>query len=301
MIELDRVVLQSKTFSLEVPSLRLKPGQPTVLVGRNGGGKSTLMEAILGLRPLAQGEIRIEDQPAPSWLKRAENKRRLGVQLQAMSYPAKTRVAEVVGLHHVLYRGRHSTQIAQELAIPAIADRYYERLSRGEKQRVDLYIALSHDPELVLLDEPTTGLDASFVERALALIASFTGRADKTVLYASHIAREVQLARELAWIENGRLGQEPLANYMASRFGTYCGELAVGPAQAEPLLAAASQLPAVRTTRISSHDRLLAFGEGELFKTAFLNLAEHWAAGHTLRLVDYDDLLKNVSCREGGL
>lgn len=299
MIEFNQVALENPSFTLDIPSLRIETGRPTVLVGKNGSGKSTLMETLLGLRPVTRGDIRIEGAPAPVWLKNPANKLRLGVQLQSMSYPIKTRVAEVVGFHKILFQGRHSEKIAKRLDISAIANRYYEQLSRGEKQRVDLYIALAHDPDLILLDEPTTGLDASFVEQALELISDVAQRADKIVLFASHIAREVQLAEELVRIEAGRVSQEPLAAHMAARLGNYCGELSLGAAEADQILAAIHRLPSLKTARMAGRAALMAFGEGEQFKTAFLALAESWSvAGHTLRLVDYNDLLKDVSCQE---
>ena len=88
----------------------------------------------------------------------------------------------------------------EDLGIPDLRQKSYERLSRGERQRVDLFFALAHEPELIILDEPFTGLDQRVAQVTAHLIASFGG---STVLMACHSELELSMADTMVWLEYG--------------------------------------------------------------------------------------------------
>jgi ABC-2 type transport system ATP-binding protein len=293
MIEFHDLEIGSAGFRLQVPLAYISAGQATALVGRNGSGKTSLLETFLGLRRPRSGSVAIDGKPASDWLGIHANKRRVGVQLQSMAYPSKTLVREVAQLHSAVYACEPDTNVASAFDVAGISDRYYEHLSRGEKQRIDLYVALAHRPEAIFLDEPCTGLDANFHDRALQLIADLCQRPNRTVLFATHDARELQLGRGLLWIDSGVVRQTTVAEGLAA-LGEYCGEIAV-PAKPGPMsevLTHASKLPELITVKPVGEDRILAFGNGSAFKTAFESLAERFNVPHTLRLVSYEDLLQ---------
>jgi ABC-2 type transport system ATP-binding protein len=294
MIELQELEIGSADFRLRIPLAQVRAGTAAALIGKNGSGKTTLLESLLGLRKPFGGRVAIEGRDAADWLASLSNKRRMGVQLQSMTYPTKTRVREVLRLHSVVYACRPEPSTASAFDMNGIADRYYEHLSRGEKQRVDLYVALAHGPELIVLDEPCTGLDAKYHERALALMASLCERPDKTVLFATHDARELRLARALLWIDAGVVRQTTVAEAL-ERLGQYCGELAVrhrAQEAVDEVLAHTSNLPALTTAKSLGGQRVLAFGNGAAFKAAFEELARRFDLPHTLRLVSHEDLLR---------
>ena len=293
MIQLHDVTLGAADFTLRVPLASVPAGQATALVGRNGAGKTSLIETMLGLRKLHSGHIHIDGQPAFSWLASLANKRRMGVQLQSMSYPGKTRVREVVQLHAVVYACAPAADLDSLLGVASLADHFYDNLSRGEKQRVDLYVALAHSPDLLLLDEPCTGLDAKFHARAIQWLSSWCQRPDKTVLLATHDAQELGMAHGLLRIDSGVVRQSTVAEGLAT-LGEYCGELAASVRQGSmaDLLARASRLPALTSVRKATDERVLAFGNGVVFKQAFEHLALELQTPHALRLVNHADLLQ---------
>jgi ABC-2 type transport system ATP-binding protein len=299
MIQFEDVTLGAAGFRLSVPLAKVPAGQATALVGRNGAGKTSLIETMLGLRSLRSGHISIDGQAASVWLRSLANKRRMGVQLQSMSYPGKTRVREVVQLHAVVYACAPAADLDSMFEVSSLAGHYYEDLSRGEKQRLDLYVALAHSPDLLLLDEPCTGLDAKFHARALQWLASWCQRPDKTVLFATHDAQELGLAHGLLRIDGGVVRQSTVAAGLAA-LGEYCGELAAPQLQGNgaDMLARASRLPALTSVRRAPDERVLAFGNGAAFKQAFENLAQELQAPHALRLVNHADLLQAAAHEE---
>jgi ABC-2 type transport system ATP-binding protein len=300
MIECRDVVLASPEFVLRIPALSLSKGCAAALVGKNGGGKTTLLEALLALRLPQSGSVLIEGKPNSVWLSEQVNKRRLGAQLQRMAYPAKTRVGELVQLHAVIYGGKQNAALARALAVQDLATRYYENLSRGEKQRVDIFIAMAHGPELLLLDEPTTGLDANFLDRALEAIQDQSLRTGITLVYATHNSRELQLGRDLVLIEKGAVRQHTVAGYLTKELGQYCGEMALTGSlkTISEVLDAASRLPSATSVRVLANDCLLAFGTDESFKTAFESFAHALALPYAVRLVNHDDVLRVTACKE---
>lgn len=294
MIAFDDVVLGAAGFSLRVPSARVAAGRVTALVGRNGSGKTSLIETLLGLRARRQGRIQIDGQDATRWWSDLAHKRVVGVQLQAMAYPARTRVDEVVQLHRLVYGRRPDPAVSELLDLTDLHRRFYGQLSRGEKQRVDLYVAWAHDPALLLLDEPCTGLDARYHARALQWLGDFCRRAGKTVLMATHDARELALAQDLLRIDAGVLHQATVAVSLAA-LGDYCGELAAPPSRHAHVLARAQALPGHTVARCLDGARVQVFGSGPPFKQAFEHLVQELQAPHALRLVDHADLLHSAA------
>lgn len=296
MIELRDLEVGSAGFRLRVPLARIAAGQATALIGRNGSGKTSLLETLLGFRRPRAGSATIDGRSIADWLGVLANRRRIGVQLQSMAYPSKTRVREVAQLHSVVYACAPDLQMASAFDLEGISDRYYEQLSRGEKQRVDLYVALAHRPEAIFLDEPCTGLDAHFHDRSLQLIADLCQRPDRTVVFATHDARELRLARALLRIDAGAVRQTTVAEALAA-LGEYCGEIAVQarPGSIGEVLARASQLPELMALKPAGDDRVLVFGNGAAFKTAFERLAQGVDLPYALRIVNHDDLLHATS------
>jgi ABC-2 type transport system ATP-binding protein len=294
MIAFEDVVLGTAGFSLRVPSARVEAGRVTALVGRNGSGKTSLIETLLGLRAQRQGQIRIDGEPAMRWWSDLAHKRTVGVQLQAMAYPTRTRVDEVVRLHGLVYGCGADPAVAGLLGLPDLHRQFYGQLSRGEKQRVDLYVAWAHDPALLLLDEPCTGLDARYHARALQWLGAFCQRPGKTVLMATHDARELALAQDLLRIETGVLHQATVAISLAA-LGDYCGELAAPASTHAQVLARAQALPGHTAARCLDGARVQVFGSGPPFKQAFEHLALELQAPHVLRLVDHADLLHGAA------
>jgi ABC-2 type transport system ATP-binding protein len=173
-------------LALDQVSFTIQPGEMVALLGPNGAGKSTTVDVLLGLRQPDSGMARVLGQ-AP---RRATGSGRVGAMLQSGSLPDRALVGEVVELARKLYRSPHSLTSLLELAdLTDLARRRTDRLSGGQARRVQLAIALAGDPDVLFLDEPTTGLDVQsrrlFWDGVRRAAASGT-----TVLFATHYLDE---------------------------------------------------------------------------------------------------------------
>lgn len=176
-------------------------GACVALVGHNGSGKTTIIETLLGIRQPKRLSGAMLGSDFATWRRQPALRRRMGVLLQNAALPAEMYVADVTALHQQLY-GKATPAILDALGIGALAKKRYKSLSRGERQRVDLMMALAHEPDLVFLDEPLTGLDKHFAKATCEVVS---GLAHTTVVMACHSAEELALSNKVAWIVRGKL------------------------------------------------------------------------------------------------
>lgn len=198
-VQIDSLRLRTDRFTVRMNGWSVSRGACVAFVGHNGSGKTSILDSLLGLRRDAEINARILGQDVATWRRRSELRRRLGVLLQRAAMPYGLYVHEVISLHRNIY-GRTSQRVLQDLGIPDLRQKSYERLSRGERQRVDLFFALAHEPELIVLDEPFTGLD----QRVAQITADLIGSLDNsTVLMACHSELELSMADTMVWLESG--------------------------------------------------------------------------------------------------
>jgi ABC-2 type transport system ATP-binding protein len=187
--------------------LAVHRGEVLAFLGPNGAGKTTTVEHLEGFLPRASGTVRVlgEDPVhAPAaW------RGRIGVVLQESSIEPELTVREVIEL----YAGYHEQPLAVEEAmrlagLDGLGDRLGGRLSGGQQRRVDVALALIGNPELIFLDEPTTGFDPAARRETWATIGSLR-ELGKTVLLTTHYLEEAEvLADRIAVIVNGRIVAE---------------------------------------------------------------------------------------------
>jgi ABC-2 type transport system ATP-binding protein len=181
------------------------------LLGPNGAGKTTTMEAILGLLAPDSGQITVLGTAYGALSRQghghsSEIKARIGAQLQTTGLSPRLTVRELVDLFGRLYpRARPSDEV---IALVGLEDKARTRsadLSGGQRQRLAVALALVNDPDLVLLDEPTTGLDPQ-ARRALWAVIRDLQSAGKTVLLSTHYMEEAeQLCDRVAVMDRGRI------------------------------------------------------------------------------------------------
>jgi ABC-2 type transport system ATP-binding protein len=174
------------------------------LLGPNGAGKTTTVEILEGLRPRTAGEVKVLDFD-PDRQKKAL-KDRIGVCLQATNLPDKLRVGEALDLFGAFYsRTVNAEPILQRLQLWEKKDAFYATLSGGQKQRLALALALINDPQMLFLDEPTTGLDPQVRLEIRDLIQEL--RAEKrTILMTTHYIEEAEkLCDRVAIIDAGQI------------------------------------------------------------------------------------------------
>ena len=184
--------------------LEIRAGECFGLLGPNGAGKTTTIEILIGLQKPTSGQVVVLGQ---TWGGNDDRslRSRIGVSLQETRFPERLKVAEVVTLFHSFYpRGRDVPSVIREVGLEEKARSWTSRLSGGQRQRLALACALVGNPELLVLDEPTTGLDPQARLQFGDSILSYKDRGC-TILVSTHYMEEAQrLCDRVAIIERGK-------------------------------------------------------------------------------------------------
>lgn len=182
----------------------VRPGEVFGLLGPNGAGKTTTVEILEGLRPRTGGEVRVLGFDPDR--QKMQLKDRIGVCLQATNLPDKIRVHEALELFGAFYsRTADGDALLRRLQLWEKRDAAYDTLSGGQKQRLAIALALINQPQLLFLDEPTTGLDPQARLEIRDLIEEL--RAEKrTILMTTHYIEEAErLCDRVAIIDAGKI------------------------------------------------------------------------------------------------
>ncbi len=205
VIEMDGVV---KAFDytpvLRGIDLRVRRGAAIALLGANGSGKTTLLRLIATLTRPTRGVVSLFGAPA---VPAPQLRRRIGLlPHESLLYESLT-VEENLRFFAGLYGlpPRHAGDVLARAGLAGLAGRRARVLSRGQRQQVNLARALLHGPELLILDEPYTGLDVGACERLTASLREGTA-GERTIIFTSHDLAEVRaLATGVAVLLDGRL------------------------------------------------------------------------------------------------
>ena len=184
--------------------LEVRAGECFGMLGPNGAGKTTTVEIFEGLRQPDGGDVEVLGD---RW--NGDNlplRARLGIQLQETKFPEKLRVAEVVTLFRSFYpRGLSVDEVLTLVGLHEKATANVRTLSGGQKQRLSLGCALAGDPELLFLDEPTTGLDPQSRRQTWEIVEGLKARG-RTVLLTTHYMEEAaRLCDRVAVVDHGRV------------------------------------------------------------------------------------------------
>jgi ABC-2 type transport system ATP-binding protein len=196
----DHVAVDGVTFEV-------REGEAFGILGPNGAGKTTTLEMIEGLRKPDGGAIQVLGHPV--WPEPRAVQQLIGVQLQSTSLFDKLTARELLDLFARFY-GRTDTAQRAEQALELVGleekgDAYAEDLSGGQQQRLAIALALVHDPQVVFLDEPTTGLDPQ-ARRNLWDVIRAINEAGKTVVLTTHYLEEAEeLCERVAIMDRARV------------------------------------------------------------------------------------------------
>lgn len=216
MIELVDLSVRSGAFELRNVSLTVPAGAYAVLMGGTGRGKTTLLEAICGLRQVTAGRIVVDGQDVTRW-KPAD--RSIGFVPQDLAlFPTMT-VREHLEFALQLRRAareliaRRVDELADVLGIGPLLARRMRGLSGGESQRVALGRALSFRPRVLLLDEPLNALDEATRDRLCELLRTIQQKNGLTTLHITHSREEARrVADRLFVLADGRLTERPTSD-----------------------------------------------------------------------------------------
>jgi ABC-2 type transport system ATP-binding protein len=193
-----------RTVAIDEVSFEVQTGETFGLIGPNGAGKTTTMECVEGLRLPDRGTISVLGlDPGKN---RYQLQRRIGVQLQEAHLQKRIKVREAVGFWASLYHSSiDGDRLLEQLGLSDKRNAWFMTLSGGQKQRLFIALALINDPELVFLDELTTGLDPQARRAIWDLVRGIRDRG-KTVFLTTHLMEEAErLCDRVAILDHGRV------------------------------------------------------------------------------------------------
>jgi ABC-2 type transport system ATP-binding protein len=203
----DLTVAFGSVIAVDGLTLDVTSGSITALLGPNGAGKTTTLDVCEGLRPATSGTVSVLGRDP--WRADADHRARVGVMLQAAGIPSGLRAIEAVRTAASLYAfPLPLDSLIERLGLADLGRRPYRRLSGGEKQRVGLAVALVGRPELVILDEPTSGMDPLHRQQTWQLLSELRSAGTTVVITTHQIDEAESIADEIALIARGRLVQQ---------------------------------------------------------------------------------------------
>ena len=184
--------------------LAVARGEVFALLGPNGAGKTTTVEILEGFREPDAGSVRVLGfDPATH---APELRARTGVVLQECGFPLHLRVGELIDAWRSFYVRPHPLdELLAIVELTAERDAFVRRLSGGQRRRLDFALALAGDPELIFLDEPTTGFDPEARRRCWEVIESLRATGTTIVLTTHYLDEAEHLADRVAVLQNGRI------------------------------------------------------------------------------------------------
>ena len=273
-----------KLLAVNDLSLDVNQGEIFGLIGPNGAGKTTTMECVEGLRTPDCGSISVLGlDPFRDVYQLQE---RIGVQLQQAQLQKRIKVWEAVHLWASLYQKKtaNGEQLLEQLGLADKRDAWFMTLSGGQKQRLFIALALINDPEVVFLDELTTGLDPQARRAIWELVRGIRERG-KTVFMTTHLMEEAErLCDRVAIIEHGRIIDVDTPERLVA---THCPErtvvLVTDDIRADGSFSRIPHLSSV-THR---DDRFTLSGAGEEFVTDVIQCLSE----HRIRVTDFRTVL----------
>ncbi|MGO8934240.1 MAG: ATP-binding cassette domain-containing protein [Terracidiphilus sp.] len=275
-----------KTVAVAEVSFEVNEGEIFGLIGPNGAGKTTTMECIEGLRKPDRGSIAVLALDPFRDVYKLQN--RIGVQLQQAQLQKRIKVWEAVDLWASLYRQKTADgdRLLEQLGLQEKRNAWFMNLSGGQKQRLFIALALINDPEVVFLDELTTGLDPQSRRAIWDLVGGIRERG-KTVFLTTHLMEEAErLCDRVAIMEHGRIIDIDTPANLVLR---HCPERTVVIEVSDPGAAERFKLiPCVESVERNG-SQFTIYGRGELVTEVIHCLSEN-----RVRVTDFRAILPNL-------
>ncbi len=228
MLRLTKVRKEYEGFSLDC-SLKVQEGCVTGLIGKNGAGKSTTFKAILGLLKTDGGSIEILGKPVHEiGNKEKEN---IGVVMSDAGFSGYLTIQDLIPMLKSMYRNFHEEEFQRKcknFRLPM--NKKIKEFSTGMKRKLQVLAALTHEARLLILDEPTAGLDVVARDELLDMLRSYMEQEGRAILVSSHISSDLEgLCDDIYMIDDGKIVFYEETDVLLDRYGI----LKVTPAQFE--------------------------------------------------------------------
>lgn len=219
MLKIEHLQKHYDNFALDC-SLNVKPGCVTGLIGANGAGKSTTFKAVLGLISTDGGTVQIMGKDLKTFT--AKDRQRLGVVLSDSGFSGYLTIRDVLSILNQMYDTfdrKFFLEQTERFQLPM--DRPIREFSTGMRAKLKVLAAISHDVRLLLLDEPTAGLDVIARDSLLEMLQDFMERdEERAILISSHISSDLEtLCDDLYMVHQGKVVLHEDTDVLLSDYG----------------------------------------------------------------------------------
>ncbi len=218
MLRLNRARKEYKGFQLEC-TLEVQEGCVTGLIGKNGAGKSTTFKAVLGLVKTDGGSIEIFGKPVHEIGNK--EKEDIGVVMSDAGFSGYLTIQDLIPMLRSLYRNFQEEEFrsrCREFRLPM--NKKIKEFSTGMKRKLQVLAALSHEARLLILDEPTAGLDVVARDELLDMLRSYMEQEGRAVLVSSHISSDLEgLCDDIYMIDDGKIVLYEETDVLLDRYG----------------------------------------------------------------------------------
>ena len=209
-IEAENLTMRFGDFTaVDQVSLRIERGEIFGFLGSNGCGKSTTMKMLTGLLPPTEGRAKLFGQAVDAG--NLATRQRVGYMSQAFSLYAELTVRQNLELHAKLFHlpaagiVARVTEVAERFQLSAVMDALPDALPLGIRQRLSLAVAVIHRPDLLILDEPTSGVDPIARDRFWELLAELARRDQVTIFISTHFMNEAERCDRISLMHSGKV------------------------------------------------------------------------------------------------
>ena len=218
MLKLNNVVKQYDKFRLEC-TMEVPVGQVTGLIGRNGAGKSTAFKSILGLIRTDGGTIEVFGKNVKDL--KTKDKEQIGVVLADSGFSGYLTIKDLIPMLNAMYTDFSKEKFVKDcerMELPL--NKKIKDFSTGMKRKLQILAALSHNARLLVLDEPTAGLDVVARDELLNLLREYVEDGERSVIISSHISSDLEgLCDDVYMIENGKIILHEETDVLLSEYG----------------------------------------------------------------------------------
>lgn len=218
MLKMTSVKKNYKDFTLDC-TLEIKSGYVTGLVGRNGAGKTTAFKSVLGLISVDGGEIEIFGKKLSDF--KSKDKEKIGVLLSDSGFSGELKVKDIIPVLSAVYSQFDKEDFlkkCKQMKLPL--NKKIKEFSTGMKARLKLIIAITHNADLLILDEPTAGMDVMARESIIDILREYMEQGERAILISSHISGDLEgLCDDIYMIDNGKIILHQDTDVILSSYG----------------------------------------------------------------------------------
>lgn len=219
MLKMTSVKKNYKDFTLDC-TLEIKSGYVTGLVGRNGAGKTTAFKSVLGLISVDGGEIEILGKKLSDF--KSKDKEKIGVLLSDSGFSGELKIKDIMPVLSAVYSQFDKEDFlkkCKQMKLPL--NKKIKEFSTGMKARLKLIIAITHNADLLILDEPTAGMDVMAREDIIDMLREYMEQGERAILISSHISGDLEgLCDDIYMIDNGKIILHQDTDVILSSYGT---------------------------------------------------------------------------------